>query len=165
MVTDYCEFQLSDGTVVKFDTEDALLVLSHCWHRSGSRVGSYVATTMVIDGKPATVYMHRLVMNAPKGVQVDHINRDKLDNRKGNLRLATNAENHQNVGPTRASSTGFRGVTWNQPNRSLPFIAQMNLGGKHYTFGAYATVEEAAVAAAEGRSRLMPHSAEAMGVS
>lgn len=41
-------------------------------------------------------YLHRLIMCAPRGTQVDHINGDKLDNRRENLRLCPGVENHFN---------------------------------------------------------------------
>ena len=47
-------------------------------------------------GKRKTIYMHRFIMSTPEGLVVDHINRDKLDNRRKNLRNCTNTENARN---------------------------------------------------------------------
>lgn len=44
-----------------------------------------------------TVSMHRLIMGQPKGMEVDHINHDTLDNRKENLRVVTTAQNQRNL--------------------------------------------------------------------
>jgi hypothetical protein len=60
-----------------------------------------------------TVYMHRLIMNAPKSLQVDHRNRaNKLDNRRQNLRLATRCQNQRNLWNNKAGkSSTFKGVS------------------------------------------------------
>ena len=57
------------------------------------------------------VRMHRLILDAPPHLYVDHINGDPLDNRRENLRLCTNAENQQNSNARRGSSQ-FKGVSW-----------------------------------------------------
>lgn len=59
-------------------------------------------------------YLHRLLINAPKDKFVDHINMNKLDNRKINLRLCNNGENMRNKEQTKRNYSGFRGVHWNK---------------------------------------------------
>lgn len=89
-----------------------------------------------------TVYLHRFIMNAPEGLQVDHINGNGLDNRKENLRFATNAQNHQNqIRPVR-SQTGFRGVT--QDKRYKGFIARITANRKTYSHYGFLNAAEAA---------------------
>ena len=56
-------------------------------------------------------YLHRFVALAPSGYVTDHINRDKLDCRRANLRFVTEEQNHQNV-PARGGTSQFRGVYW-----------------------------------------------------
>ncbi len=50
-------------------------------------------------------------MNAKKGEVVDHINRNKLDNRRANLRICTQSQNLMNRGKTKANTSGYKGVT------------------------------------------------------
>ena len=54
--------------------------------------------------------VHRVIMNAPKGMDVDHINGDRLDNRKENLRICTRSQNSQNKKSRRDSKSGYKGV-------------------------------------------------------
>lgn len=54
--------------------------------------------------------LHRFIVDAPKGVQVDHINRNRLDCRKENLRLCDNRQNQRNAGLHPCNKTGFKGV-------------------------------------------------------
>lgn len=72
------------------------------------------------------VWMHRLILNAPTSLTVDHINRNKLDNRRANLRLATHAENCRNVLKTRANTTGVQGVGFHK--RSGKWRAYIRIG-------------------------------------
>lgn len=89
-----CEIQLSKGGVALVDDADYERIARHRWHRSAF---GYAVRFVTEDGKPRVVWMHREVMHAPRGLEVDHINRDRLDNRRSNLRLATHAENSRNT--------------------------------------------------------------------
>ncbi len=75
----------------------------NCWH---------AARTVKRNGTKRTVYMHRLLIEAPPGREVDHENGDGLDNRRSNIRLCTKRQNGQNrrqVG-NRHKSSRFHGV-------------------------------------------------------
>jgi hypothetical protein len=80
--------------------------------------------------------MHRLILGAPPGVQVDHRNGDGLDNRRGNLRLASHAENQHNQKLSRINNTsGYKGVTWSKERRK--WRAQIGVDGKTHYLGYY----------------------------
>lgn len=85
--------------------------------------------------------MHRVIMNAPDGLDVDHINGDGLDNRKENLRICTRSKN--NASRRRCKSqTGYRGV---QPeNKSPNYIAQITVNRKRIWLGNFASPRLAA---------------------
>lgn len=94
---------------------EALCVLGR-WCYSNSRYAVHYTTDHT--GKRETLYMHRLVMERilgkpiPNGLQVDHINMDRLDNQRANLRLATRSQNQAHKG--RQSNTScYKGVNLN----------------------------------------------------
>lgn len=90
------------GDRILVDCDDLEYLKGYSWHITSK---GYARTR--VNGKG--VYMHRLLMN-PDKYQVDHINHIKLDNRKNNLRLVTNQENHFNKVETRSNTSGKAGV-------------------------------------------------------
>src|SRR3990167_6055992 len=70
------------------------------------------STGYVISGLSGTgnVFMHRIVNDTPIGFDTDHINRDKLDNRRENLRIATKMLNGRNRGENKNNTSGYRGI-------------------------------------------------------
>jgi len=79
--------------------------------------------------------MHRLVIYAPGGTGVDHINGDTLDNRRGNLRLATSEQNGRNQKISRKNSTGYKGVVFYK--RRGRWGARIRFRGKQYHLGLF----------------------------
>ncbi len=77
-----------------------------------------------------------------EGFELDHINRCKSDNRPGNLRLATRAQNIANVEPSRRNRTGIRGVYFDTQRQK--YAAQLRINGKIRSLGRFASKEEAA---------------------
>lgn len=72
------------------------------WHvanfdAANGRINLYAHLTTKINGR--TVYLHRFLLNAPKGIEVDHSHHRNLDNRKAEIRLATKSENQRNQKP------------------------------------------------------------------
>ena len=92
------------------------------------------------------VALHRVMLDAPKGMVVDHINRNGLDNRRSNLRLCTHKENMQNRRANSKNSTGYKGVRLTKSGKKYIARVCQKLDGKtveHY-LGTYDTPEEAA---------------------
>jgi hypothetical protein len=86
--------------------------------------------------------MHRLVMNAESGTELDHINHDKLDNRKENLRFVTRSQNLYNSKP-RKSNTGIKGVHKIERETCSKYHAYIAFDNKQVSLGFYDTLEEA----------------------
>lgn len=111
--------------------------------------------------KPSTrlrAKLHRWITQAPTGLPVDHKSGDGLDNRRYNLRIATQAENMQNQVVHRRSRSGIRGV---RPNGSSGWQAFIYLNYRYHCLGNYPSKEKAAVVAAQARAKMMPFSREA----
>ncbi len=85
--------------------------------------------------KRKTIMMHRFILGAPRGLVVDHINHNGLDNRKKNLRLCTRAENNRNRRSFNNKSSKYKGVSWDK-QRKL-FLACIRCNGKYYNLGRF----------------------------
>jgi len=64
------------------------------------------------NGKPIIILMHRFVLDAPTGKEVDHRNHNTLDNQRENLRICTRSQNMGNVRKQTDRSSRFKGVSW-----------------------------------------------------
>lgn len=130
------------GYVTLVDDEDAHMVQTARWcaHKNGkNKQKVYVQGKVRVDGRLVNVYLHRWLLDAPSGMDVDHINGDPLDNRRNNLRLATRAQNCANT-PPRAGE--FKGVHWHP--YAGRWCARMNDGQKNRSLGYFTNPEDAA---------------------
>lgn len=82
-------------------------------NKKGSKYG-YAEMTKRIEGKKIHFKLHRIIMNAQKGEQIDHINGDSLDNRRENLRICTQSQNNANRRILSTNNSGYRGVSWSE---------------------------------------------------
>ena len=134
--------QLGVGLFAIVDAEYEELVSAHRWHICQG----YAITNIPHPSRKSrqqTLAMHRLLMQRPVGVQVDHINGDRLDNRMSNLRLATHAQNTQNARIRSDNTSGFKGVRIRKHNGRWQTSIKCN--GAYYYLGTYDTPEEASV--------------------
>jgi len=138
------EVPLTQGKVALIDDEDAERVLAHKWCARWDKSCRRWRAIRYASGKQKgrAAFLHRFIMNAPDGIQVDHINQDPLDNRRSNLRFATNSQNCCNKGRHIDNASGFKGVWWNK--RRGTFHAEIEHNGKRYHLGCFATAEVAA---------------------
>jgi hypothetical protein len=88
------EIQLTQGKTTVIDDEDFGRISQHKWHAKLCNKRYW----RVYASDAEHTAMHRLIMNAPEGMFVDHINRDTLDNRKSNLRICSRSQNQHNQG-------------------------------------------------------------------
>jgi len=129
------EIRLTKGYKAIVDDEDFSRLARFKWQVHITGHGNIYATRH-------NVAMHRIIMNAPRGKLVDHINGNGLDNRRANLRICTNAENMRNRHAQRNSTSGYRGVTWDK-ERKL-WTAAIVINNRHITIGRFPDKESAA---------------------
>lgn len=90
------------------------------------------------------VYLHRAICKAQPGQEVDHINDNKLDNRRANLRLCTRSQNEGHKRISRRNTSGYKGVSFNK--REQKWVANICKDRHLYFLGYFKTANEAATA-------------------
>lgn len=143
------EIPLTHGKVTIIDDEDWPLVSQYTWSAfssSGKRKPHWyaTATTPRREGRKA-IRLHRILLNAPKGIQVDHRDSDGLNNRRANLRLCTHGQNQQNRKAV-VSKSGYKGVSrvHKKPHWNVRWIAAIKKDGRCRHLGSFDTAEAAA---------------------
>ena len=94
--------------------EDFSLINKHKWSLTGDK--KYATRGFGRKNKVNHILMHRLIINCPKGLEVDHINHNGLDNRRENLRIVTRSQNFMNREKFVKSSSVFKGVSLYKTN-------------------------------------------------
>lgn len=108
------EIPLTRGMVAIVDVEDFPLVSAYKWRASPDCRTFYAHRGQRTNGRYKLIQMHRMILQPPSGIDVDHINGDGLDNRRSNLRLATGSDNNANRIRLLTNTSGRRGVTWHR---------------------------------------------------
>ena len=105
------KIKLTQGKYALVDDDDYEWLNQWKW-------GTYLSHGRWIVSRVAPVnkkiFMGRLILDAPKGMLVDHANQNTLDNRRRNLRLATPSQNSRNKKLDRDSTSGYKGVSFNK---------------------------------------------------
>lgn len=132
------EIELSSGQTALVDDEDFELLSKHRWYLTKK---GYAYRSHRANGQPRTMRMHRQILGAPPDKQVDHINGNRLDNRKANLRLVTSQQNRMNSKKRANSRSGLKGVIWDATHSR--WLAAVTLNGNRYNLGVFPTPEAA----------------------
>lgn len=123
----------SKGEEFYFDLEDYGKIKDYCWHISGN---GYVQAQKP-DKK--RINLHSLIL--PSTNIVDHINRNKNDCRKSNLRICSYSENNRNNGLKKNNTSGIIGVNWNKTQNK--WQARVHMNGKAIHLGFFSDMTEA----------------------
>ena len=138
------QIQLTQGysTTVDDDDYDFLMQWKWCFVSNGYAVR--LKTYYKFYGKltPRMIRMHRVINDTPNGLFTDHLNGDKLDNRKSNLRSCTKSQNSMNRKGYKNTSSKFKGVT----SRNNKWEASIKIDKKSKTLGRFTSEKEAAKA-------------------
>jgi len=136
------EILLTQGKAALVDDEDYEYLSQFKWCARKERDDLFYARRAV----KGNVYysMHRLILNAPKGMEVDHINGNGLDNQRSNLRLCTKSQNQHNSHIRQDNKSGFKGVHW--VNKCKRWRAKITIHGTQIHLGHFRIPEQAALA-------------------
>ncbi|MBN2020720.1 MAG: hypothetical protein JW749_10915 [Sedimentisphaerales bacterium] len=134
---------IDDGKYAIVDEQDYYTYCKYKWILSGYGNNWYAVGSMKIDSKRTKlVALHRLIMNAPKGILVDHQNGNGLDNLRVNLRLATYSQNNINRPKKANTSSKYRGVCFEKSCQEWGVFIRVN--GKQKRIGRFKNEIEAA---------------------
>jgi hypothetical protein len=117
------------------DKEDYEKVKDYKWHKGHSNY--------IVSAKNG-IRLHRLIMNYPSNMEIDHKNHNKLDNRKENLRVCTGSQNKMNGKIHKDNFSKFKGVSWNKKNNK--WVACIYTNNKNKFLGCFNNKIDAAIA-------------------
>jgi len=133
------EIPLTQGQVAIVDDVDYEFLTQFKWCAGKYKKGFYAVRTALKDepNPGQTILMHRVLaermgFDAP---QIDHADRDQLNNRRSNLRRASASQNSHNQGMPSHNTSGYMGVTYRE--RLGKWVAQTNHEGKYYYLGIF----------------------------
>lgn len=109
------EITLTQGKVALVDDEDFEWLSEWKWFAQRYRKSFYAARCFRIKGEGRRTHMmlmHRLILNVPSNMQVDHIDMDGLNNQRANIRICTARGNRRNTVVRADSFSGYKGVSW-----------------------------------------------------
>jgi len=130
------------GLVALVDEQDYLLVRDYRWYPRPAGYLWYAVTDTSRKTGKKRLMMHRVIMNASRAIEIDHEDRNGLNNTRGNLRVATHSNNQHNRTVQHNNTSGFKGVYWHgQIGR---WRARVGFNGIAVSAGCFATSEEAA---------------------
>lgn len=140
------EIKLTRGKFALVDDESYEELSRYKWHYSQQ---GYAARGNYKDKKRSIVMMHWHIVGKPeKGYCTDHIDRDKLNNTKANLRIVTISQNGMNKLKSKVNTSGYKGVSWNKYAKK--YTATIVLNKKTIHLGKFNDPQDAYKAYCEG---------------
>ena len=150
--------KLTQGKIALVSNVDYEWLIQYAWHyrKSGRTNGrNGYAEHSVFDKKyykktgksrHQNIFMHNLIMHPEPHLQVDHINRNGLDNQRKNLRLGTPSQNYANFPKKKNTKSKYRGVSFLKRINGKQWQASTTVNGIGMYIGIYKTEKEAALA-------------------
>ncbi len=132
------KIKLTQGKFAVVDDSDYEWLNKWKWSLHGIR---HLYARGFVDGRKQL--MHRIILNAPVNLEIDHISGNGLDNRRCNLRICTRSQNQMNAHPRKGTSN-YKGVHWNSGHKK--WSASIRLAGKLVALGDFESEYEASKA-------------------
>jgi len=121
------KIKLSQDKYALVDDDDYEILSVYKWYARKDRYIFYAQRKNNPNDK--AILMHRVIMNPPSNMFIDHINRNGLDNRKKNLRIVTHSQNHFNEKIRIDNTSGYKGIQFNKKNKKwIAYISKKYLG-------------------------------------
>jgi hypothetical protein len=137
------EIQLTQGKVALVDDEDFEYLNQFRWFSNNMNGKFYVGRYITVSKyKQIRISMHRFIMKPEKGMVIDHLDRNPLNNQKNNLRICTQGENLRNKKIYANNKCGFKGVIWWE--RNSKWKAEIRHNKKKIYLGYYKNINDAA---------------------
>lgn len=131
------EIKISGGKSAIVDDEDYEYISSYKWRY----LAGYAARAIFVGDKQKAILMHRVINKTPEGFDTDHINGNRLDNRRSNLRTASRSQNLINKGKQSNNTSGYKGVSWHKVVGA--WGVNIGLNGKCVHAGYFDSIEDA----------------------
>ena len=150
----FAHVPLTKGYTAIVDADDVHLLLGRNWsalevrRRDGSVRSVYAVGT--INGR--FTYMHRLILAVPDNLKVDHRDGIGLDNRRANLRTATELQNAHNARRRVDNKSGSKGVIWH--GGAKKWMASIRVNGHQKYLGTFSNITDATAAYAKASAEL-----------
>jgi hypothetical protein len=133
--------KLTLGKVAIVDNDDFDKLNQWKWNCVNGYAARLVSRKL---GKRVMIYMHREILGTPDGMECDHINSNRLDNRKQNLRICNRSQNQANRSKSSNNTSGYKGVNWHKVNQK--WRAKIKINGRSKYLGCFTDIEDAAKA-------------------
>lgn len=146
---------LTKGLEAIIDACDVGLVGGSNWYAHAQVHTAYARREDCSGRKRRTMYMHRVILGVKDGIEVDHIDGNGLNNRRGNLREASRSQNNQNRATYKNSTSGVKGVNFHK--KSGKWHARVHANGKCFSLGLFSSANDAHAAYCKAKAEL--HSA------
>lgn len=130
--------KLTQGKETLVDDEDYGFLSQWKW---GIDTRGYARRNIGNKTEQKTILMHTVIMQTPEGFMVDHINRNKLDNQKKNLRICISSQNLRNQKKRIDNTLGIKGVHWRKDHNR--WQARIMLNQKTIHLGYFKTLQGA----------------------
>jgi len=139
----YRRIDLGENEWTIVDPPDYYLLGNYKWYLIGNKKKLYACRNVKTGPNQTTMErLHRVIMNAPRGLVVDHESGNGLDSRRANLRIATHSQNNCNKPKRKNTSSQYKGVYFDK--RYKRWLAYIRYEGKRTYLGSFKTEIEAA---------------------